>query len=307
MESIRKFRLQPADFHSFGNSLSRPECIIATVDGSLFVSDRPGGIVRIDQDGKQTKIGNIQGLPNGHAMDLNGDFLVTDIENGRLWQVRLNGTQEIVLDNLDGEPLGAVNFVMVDREDVKWITVSTRTYPRADSLSTPRPDGYIVKLDSSGPKIVADGFYFTNEARFDRLSEYLYVAETTQGRIVRLPLYRNGQLGQAEIFGRAPLFLGARTDGIAFDQEGNLWVTEITRNGIYVITPEGQTICIFEDPDGKILRVPTGITFAGKDLSTAYIGSLTMDRLLQFQSPIPGEPLAHWRKRDEKVDLACGH
>ena len=296
MKSILKFRLQSIDFQSLGTNLSRPECIIATQDGCLFVSDMPGGILRIDRDGTQTRLGNIEGFPNGHAMDRQGDFLVTDIENGRLWRIRQDGTQEIALDNFAGEPLGAVNFVMVDHNEAIWITVSTKAYPRTESLSNPRPDGYIIKLDKSGPKIMADGFYFANEARLDRSGEYLYVAETTRGRVVRLPLRSNGELGPVENFGPAPLFPGARIDGIAFDQNGNLWVTEIARNGIHVITPDGQTVCVFEDPAGEVLRVPTSITFAGRDLRTAYIGSLTMDRLVSFRSPIAGEPLAHLKR-----------
>ena len=296
MKSILDFRLHATDFKYLGKNLSRPEWIIATQDGLLFVSDMPGGILRIDSDGTQIKLGNIEGLPNGHAMDRRGDFLVTDIENGRLWRIRPDGKQEIVLDSLAGKPLGAVNFVMVDANDAMWITVSTKTYPRTKSLSSPQPDGYVIKLDHSGPKIMADGFCFANEARLDRLGEYIYVAETALGRVVRLPVRSNGALGPIETFGHAPLFPGARTDGIVFDQNGNLWVTEISKNGIYVIAPDGQTACVFEDPVGEILRVPTSITFGGPDLRTAYIGSLTMDRLVRFTSPIAGEPLAHWNR-----------
>ena len=35
--------------------------------------------------------------------------------------------------------------------------------------------------------------------------------------------------------------------------------------------------------------------FGGPDLRTAYIGSLGMNRLPTFQSPVPGRPMRHWK------------
>jgi sugar lactone lactonase YvrE len=294
MSRIADFVLKAADFGSYAQGLRRPECIIAEPDGTLFVSDNPDGVLRISPDGGRSCLGAMAGVPNGHAMDADRNLIVTDIENGLLWKIGQDGRQEIVLRDIAGVPLGAVNFVMIDSLGATWVTVSTRTRPRSEALSQPRADGYIIKIDSDGPRIVADGIYFTNEIRIDRTRSFLYVAETARGRILRLPLDPAGLPGAPQVFGPATLFSGARVDGITFDEKGNLWVTEITRNAIYVIEPTGLAHCVFQDPQGLILRVPTSITFGGPDLRTAYVGSLAMDTLMTFKAPFSGEPLSHW-------------
>ena len=85
-----------------------------------------------------------------------------------------------------------------------------------------------------------------------------------------------------EAYGPDPLFPGAKVDGITIDGEGNLWVTEITRNALVVILPYGRAETVFEDPEGKTLLMPTSITFVGR---TALVGSLKMDHLAAFDVP----------------------
>lgn len=298
MGTLDGFVLAPEDFKPFGQGFNRPECVVAEHDGTLFVSDCPGGIVRVSPAGEYRRLGNIAGVPNGHAMDARRNLIVTDIENGRLWKIGQDGSQEVILDSLDGAPLGAVNFVMIDSRGALWVSVSTMMRPRTDAVSNPRPDGYIIRIDEGEARIVADGLFFTNELRFDRDETYLYVAETSRGGVLRFPLMPDRQLGPRECFGAAPLFNGARVDGIAFDEDDNLWVTDIARNGIHVIDPAGRTHCVFEDPDGAVLRVPTSIAFGGADRRTAVIGSLTMDRLMTFRAPVAGQALNHWRSQD---------
>ena len=46
-------------------------------------------------------------------------------------------------------------------------------------------------------RIVADGFHFTNEIRFDAKEEFLYVVETTGGRITRLRIDDSGEVQRA--------------------------------------------------------------------------------------------------------------
>jgi len=46
---------------------------------------------------------------------------------------------------------------------------------------------------------------------------------------------------------------------------------------------------------GKTLQLVTSVTFAGSDLRTVYVGSLGMNRLPTFRSPVPGLPMRHWK------------
>jgi sugar lactone lactonase YvrE len=223
-------------------------------------------------------------------------ILIAEIEHGRLYRLLPNGSHEIVIDKLDGKPLGAVNFVYRDPivDGRVWVTVSTRTTPRHLALSEQKEDGYILVLDKHHRPIhLIEGLCFPNELRIDREGHYVYVAETGKGRIMRFPLGVDGSIGRPEPFGEE-FFSAARVDGLAFDCSGNLWVTEVSRNGLYVLKPSGGVQLIFEDPEGKVLNFPASLTFGGSDLGTVYVGSAKMDRIGVFAAPIKGAPMPHW-------------
>jgi gluconolactonase len=289
VSGIGGFKLEAGDLRRVGRELSRPECVVAERDGTLWVSDNRGALTRIDPDGRETLVGSMRGAPNGFAMEADGSFLVANIEQGCFYRQLRDGGHEVVLDTWEGAPLGSANFAYRDPQGRMWATVSTRTVPRSNAVHSLIPDGYVLCRRSDGKwRFAAGGFCFTNEVRVQ--DDYLYVAETARGRVVRLRI-QGDSLGAAEVYGPDPLFPGAKIDGITFDAAGNLWVTEITRNAILVLSPDAHAHTVFEDPEGKTLLMPTSITFAGSDLRTALIGSLKMDRLGSFTAPFPGLPL----------------
>jgi sugar lactone lactonase YvrE len=289
--------LDAATARRVGVGLSRPECVLVERDGTIWASDNRATACRINPDGTQELFGESGGTPNGLAMDQEGMLYVADIELGLVLRMDRDGREQVVLDEIDGRPLGAANFPYMDEAGNLWVTVSTRTTPRSAAKSSPLPDGYILRVGKSGPEVVTDGLFFTNEIRIDPGGSYLYKAETTAGRISRQALLPDGTLGHRETFGKDPLFPDAVVDGIAFDDDGNLWVTELSRNAILVLDPLGREHIAFEDPVGDVLREPSSIAFGGQDLKTLYVGTLGMDHLVAFDAPVAGHPLAHWLRR----------
>ena len=294
MTSIADFTLTPGDISFYGKELHRPECIIAQRDGTLWVSDSQAALTRIGPDGTHQAIGKAPGLANGFAMDRNGTFYVADIDAGLVLKLTRDGEQTVFLEDVDGQQIANANFVYVDQQDRLWITAMTRAIPRSRARDEMLSDGFLVLVDKKGARIVADGLHFTNEGRIDASGTHLYIVETTKGRVVRQRLTADGLDPNREVYGPDGIWDGALVDGITFDSDGNLWLTEITENVLGAITPEGAYHEIFRDQDGKVMDVPTSITFAGDDLRTAYVGSLTKQSLVTFRSPVPGTPLRHW-------------
>jgi len=332
---LKGWQVDPAHIRMVGRDLARPECILAERDGSLWTADARGGVVHIRPDGGQrliTASGNasaaaapnlIEGtLPNGLAFARNGDILIANFGTDALEVMTRDGACRTLYDSIDGKPLGKVNFVLRDSKDRLWITVSTRINPWPDAIRNHQADGYIALIDDKGIRIVADGFYFTNEIRFDASEEWLYAAETCARRVTRLRVMSDGSLTDREVYGPRSLGPGL-LDGIAFDAYGNLWATVIFADRLSAITPEGDVLTLFEDGDrdavarfdaefdsggavnpgtmeatgGKVAPWMTSVTFGGAGLRTVYLGSLKGTALPCFASPVSGLPMIHWNDR----------
>jgi len=333
---IRDFHLDKSRIRYIGQELQRPECILAEPDGTLWSADARGGVMQIRPDGSQSIVtqqrsGHFEAagseshrylrgtLPNGLAFARNGDFLIANFGTDCLETMTREGKSTVLADSVDGRPIGKVNFVLRDSKDRLWVTISTRTTNWMHALRTDLKDGYIALYDRGVFRIVAEGFGFTNEVRLDAKEEFLYVVETTGGRISRLRVEANGELKNREVFGPRNLGKGAWPDGIAFDIAGNLWGTMVYSDKLFVLTPEGDLRILLDEGDpakvdalerqffaGKVTEdvlFATGqgiapwmasVTFGGPDLKTVYIGSLKGNRIPYFRTPVAGLPMVHW-------------
>jgi hypothetical protein len=107
-----------------GNGLQRPECVIATRKGDLYVSDKRGGVTRIAPEGSTQlfvpKPARAVPLhPNGIALERSGSFLIAHLADdfGGVFRLHRDGRVETVLSEIDGKHLPAVNFVLVDKQE----------------------------------------------------------------------------------------------------------------------------------------------------------------------------------------------
>jgi sugar lactone lactonase YvrE len=335
---IRDFGIDTSSLKYVGRDLQRPECILAEPDGTLWAADARGGVMKIRPDGTQDIVIQQQSerfgaadseatryltgtLPNGLAFAKNGDILISNFGTDRLEVMTRTGESAVLADSIDGEEIGKVNFVLRDSKDRIWITISTRIKNWMHALRTDLKDGYLARYEDGKFRIVADGFGFTNEIRFDAREEWLYVVETTGGHITRLRIDETGTPREREIFGPTTLGKGAWPDGIAFDSHGNLWGTLVYSDKLFVLTPEGDMRLLLDEGDPAKVEAlerqffnnhvtedvlfATGagvapwmasVTFGGADLQTVYIGSLRGTRIPSFRAPVPGLPMVHWKR-----------
>ena len=344
---LANFTVDRAKILTIGRDLQRPECILAEPDGSLWAADARGGVTHIAADGTQHFIGQkadarfasastasgdafeakfTQGtLPNGLAFAANGNLLIANFGTDRLEAMTREGDTHTLFDRIDGRPIGKVNFVLRDSKDRIWITVSTMVNPWTKAAASRVRDGYIAVVEPGRDiRIVADGFYFTNEIRLDAHEEWMYIVETTGPHITRMRLDETAAGGvtltDREVFG--PADLGGPPDGIAFDAFGNLWVTLVMVDQIVALTPHGDKLLLLDDGEpsasrnlvdkmaagtataddmahakGLIAPWMASITFGGPDLRTVYIGSLLGTTIPYFRSPVAGLPMVHWKVR----------
>ena len=78
-----------------GQGLARPECVLATRRGDLFVSDKRGGVMHIAPDGTQRLIGGGSLVPNGIALLRDGSFAIANLsDDGGVWRLHRDGRIE---------------------------------------------------------------------------------------------------------------------------------------------------------------------------------------------------------------------
>jgi gluconolactonase len=307
------FKLTAADFGTLGVGLQRPECVWLDPDG-IWVSDARGGVARLRGDGSPELLGSGIVEPNGFSRRPDGSFVVAGIGDGGLHLISPRGETSRLLDRFEGRPLGAVNYACAAGANRIWLSVMTRGLPWHTALAARHVDGYILRIERQGARfeIVADGLDLTNEVKLSPDGRHLYAVETFGSRVVRFPIRRDGALGAKETVGPESLGPEVLPDGITFDVFGNLWITVINQNALFVIDRRNEVHVIYRDPNpaavaavsaavaqrnGAVeqlaacaavtgpLRLPTSVAFGGPDGRMAYVGSVGLSHLATFRLP----------------------
>jgi hypothetical protein len=113
---MKHFSVSLNELVFIGKDLHRPECVLCTKSGTIYVSDWRGGVTRISDDGRQQsylpKDTSIEIKPNGIALDRDGTFLIANLgDDGGVWRLLRDGTIQPVLLEIDGVDLPPSNFV----------------------------------------------------------------------------------------------------------------------------------------------------------------------------------------------------
>ena len=317
-----------------GHGLVRPECALAHSSGVVFAPDwtDDGGVSVIFPDGSvkrhlarnwsqvAAQTGFDEPLrPNGICLLQGGSILMAHLgaERGGVFELKPDGSVSPLLLDIDGVALPPSNFVTVDASDRIWITVSTRQTPRALAYRHDVADGFVVLMENGKPRIVADDLGYTNECMVHPDGRRLYVNETFARRLTVFDIGKNGDLGNRQTL--ATFDAGTFPDGLAFDCDGNAWITSIVSNRVLKVTSEGTVETILEDADtahlawveeawrnhamgrphldkaaGKILRNVSNLAFCGENLERAVLGCLLGDRLAVFDTLSKGAIPVHW-------------
>ncbi|MEO0546522.1 MAG: SMP-30/gluconolactonase/LRE family protein [Pseudomonadota bacterium] len=327
-----------------GADLARPECAMAHHSGTVFVPDwtEPGGVTVIAPDGTCVRHlvnhhtpaaeaaldGPLRG--NGICLLDGGDFLIAHLgdETGGVFRLSVDGTLDTFLTHAEGAPLPPSNFVTVDEQDRVWITVSTRKVPRGAAYRSDVADGFVVFTGREGGegRIVADGLGYTNECLLHPDGKRLFVNETFARRLTSYAVATDGTLSDRKTV--ASFEAGTFPDGLAFDENGDAWITSIVSNRVLRVSNRGTEIYLQDvDPDhldwveqawrnhtmgrphldkaaGQVCKNVSNLAFCGPDLSKAVLGCLLDDRLPVIDMPVAGHQPVHWTFNIEPLKTA---
>jgi sugar lactone lactonase YvrE len=174
----------------------------------------------------------------------------------------------------------------------------------AGTITRMRQDGSNRVVWSSDPLLSTTGFppFGANGVAFDLLGLNLYVANTGDSRVLRIPVLPNGNAGAVQIFADGATINTRQhttealhgADGVALDLLGNVYVAANQANEIQVLSPLGTLIARFGSTASVTLDFPASFVFKGAQLyftNASLFDGGAESRLLYLQGLIPGIPL----------------
>lgn len=257
------------------------EGVVVDHDGNLYISH--GKIVtKVAPDGKASTWAD-PGQPNGHKILADGTHLICDA--GHHAVLRLDAEGKVLgaasLES-DGKHLLGPNDLTLDPKGGFYFT------DPGDS-DDKNPIGQVCYVSPQGKTTtVAKGLAFPNGIVLRPGGKELLVGESKQNRILAFPVEAPGKLGAMRVLVDLPAKgegqIDNQPDGIALDEEGNLYVAHYGMRQVQVISPEGKIIRRY--PGGNLTT--SNVAFAGPGRSTLYITGGEPGGLFKLELGVPG-------------------
>ena len=265
-----------------------PHCegIAVGPDGTLWAADEIGRLYRIDPlSGGHEQVADVGGFGCGLCCDARGDVYVCVYDRGAIVRVRAStGEVDVYCSTVDGGPLRRPNWNLFAADGTMYVSDSCED----DVRFLDEKSGRVVAIPPGGGDaevVPAPPIGYSNGMALGPAGK-LYVVETFLDP--RILVFDDGDVS---VYAALP---GTVPDGLAFDDEGGLFVSMFQPNLIVRIPPDGgvpETVA--EDWTGQRLLTPTNLAFFGSDGTTLAIASLCGYVLYRLETPWRGLPLQY--------------
>ena len=241
---------------TLAEGIDHPEGVCwSPFDGNVYAGGEAGQLYRIPLEGGTAEV--VTTVPGGFllgmAFDAAGNLYVCDPSHKCIQRISPDGDVEPY-----GDEIGYPNYPVFDGEGVLWVS---------DSGAVDHATGQLYRILPGGKTELVDvrPIMYTNGLAIR--DDYLYVVESSMPGVSRLRLAG----GELETVIDLPL---TTPDGLAFDEEGGLWISCYQPNRIHRLPPEGKLSIILDDWSGEYVFSPTNVAFAGADLDILVLAAL---------------------------------
>jgi len=302
-----------AAFHNFGPNLladcPNPEGIALDPAGNLYAASFHGTpSANICVVNSSAALVSKFAVPPGPAGVTNllgelfsgGSLYVVDFANGAAPNgrfLRIDPATHAIATLATG--FAAANAIAEARDGSFFISDSF-----AGTITKVAHDGSSQQVWKQNVLLTTTGFppFGANGLAFDRLQRFLYVANTGDSRVLRIPVLGDGSAGPVEIFADGAAIDAAQhttealhgADGIMFDVTGNLYVCANQADEVQVLSPDAQLVARYDGTGADALDFPASLVFKGRQL---YVTNLSLfdggvnSKLSLMTVPLPGVPL----------------
>jgi sugar lactone lactonase YvrE len=281
----KSMSLTIADISIFADGLDHPECISVHPDGSVWAGGEAGQIYRIDADGSNMQeINNTKGFILGIAFSPDASWLAAcDLKNKCVWKldIKTNQLTKFAI-GADGENFNIPNYASFTRDGKLFVT---------ESGAFRQITGKIFCFDENGKGTIwhHGPFNFANGLALDADEKFLYVVCTWLPGVERIAINEDGSAGEREVFCTLPQTC---PDGIAFDDDGNLYIGCYAPSRIYKVSPNKEVSILVDDWEAHTISNPTNLAFGGKNFDALFTANLGRWHISKMQLNIKGLKLA---------------
>jgi sugar lactone lactonase YvrE len=279
------------------DALEYPEGLTIDHRGTIFVGMFFSTAIRqIASDGTQSTAAVIEPSGQSVLLGLAVDHRRTiyaavasdnDAFNG-IWRVMEGGEATLYAQT---DPAGAPNGLAFDKRGNLYVADSLLgvvwRIPRGGGTAERWVDDAALKPDPSKFGFGANGVAVRRHA--------VYVSNTDQALIARIPIKPNGHAGAVSVFAADAAL--ANADGIAFDLRGNLYVAcSVTSNRLVRISRNGNRVTVLATAEDG-LDYPASVAFGTgrgerKDLYITNVGvNFNNPGVVKARIGVPGQPL----------------
>ena len=273
---------QVSGVRNFVTGLDHPEGLAVGRDGTLYAGGEAGQVYRISSDGKKVEtLANTGGFCLGLTLDQEESIYVCDLRRRALIKVSQRGSVTVVADAVGDRKFTCPNFSVFDSRGNLYFS---------DSGQWKQANGVVCCMRANGRvEVFAERpFHFANGLALDAAEQYLYVVESNLDRVVRIEIKSDGGASAPEVYAEG---LARVPDGMAFDANGNLYVTTYASNCIYRVRPDRQVNLLCQDVENLLLCQPTNCAFGGANFDQLFVGNLGRDHISVLDLKIKGQPL----------------
>lgn len=261
------------DVQVFADGLDHPECVAVHADGTVWAGGEAGQVYQISKDGTSIKeVANTGGFVLGIAFSPDYTWLaVCDLKHQCVWKLDLVTLQlEVFAKGVEGCYFNIPNYPVFDSSGNLYVSESGAFRQITGKVFRFSADGY-GSIWHNGP------FNFANGMALSPGEDYLYVVCTWLPGVERIKILPGGDAGAREVVVTLP---ETCPDGIAFDKNGNLYISCYAPNTIYRYTTNNELEVLVHDWEAHSLSNPTNIAFDGNILYSANLGRWHLSKMI---------------------------
>lgn len=215
----------------------------------------------------------------GQVVDADGNLYCAqpDTPGSQIIKITPKGEQSVYSTGPAGRGFMSANTPVFDRDGNMYVSDTGSWSEKIDGhICRVRPGGKDAEVWTSHPIDTPNGIAIDPEEKF------IYYVETWGNSISRVEIKKGGSSGTVERVLHMPQHV---PDGVAFDQEGRLWIAVHRPDKICVFDVSTRRLETFAyDWQGEALRGPCHVAFAGANREILLASSLDKATVHRFDN-----------------------